>query len=1134
MLAQPFALTNVMLLDGPFREAMLRDKAYLLSLDPNRFLYNFRVNYGLATSVTPYGGWDSPGSEQRGCVVGHYLTACSQMYASTGDPQLKARVDFIVAQWAQCQALATNAGFHAGYLSGFPESHIDRVVNLQPVWAPWYAIHKIMAGLLDAYQWCHNAQALAVLKNEAGWVQYRIDQLTTNQVQAMLDNEFGGMGEVLANLYAVTGNPDHLRLARAFDHARLFDPLAADIDPLDGYHANTQIPKMIAAAREYELTGDSRYHEIATFFWQRVAQHRSFVIGGHGDHEFFFPIADFPRHLSAETCETCNTYNMLKLTRHLFAWQPDAVTMDFYERALFNHILASQEPEQGMFTYLVSLKPGHFKTYSTPENSFWCCVGTGMENHSKYGDTIFFHGTNSLYVNLFIAAQLSWPEQGVMLRQDTSFPESNLTRLTWQCAGPVALDLKIRQPAWATTGLRVTVNGAAQNLPNGPGTYATLSRVWQNGDVVDIELPMTLHTEPLPQDTNTVAFLYGPIVLAGELGTAGMPGSDFAGGQLDYVGVADPLVPVLVGDDATLLNHITPAAGEPLAFQTHGLGQPQDVTLIPFYRLHHQRYSVYWHRYMPAAWTQQAAQIAADEARLVDQVVIGDAASETAHDRQSQNSNTGNAFGLNWRDANNGGWFSYRLAVRPNEAVQLVVKYWGSDTGGRVFDILVDGQNLATQTLDNNQPGQLFDVAYSVPPEWTSGKTNVTVQFQAHSGLMAGGIFGLRLQTTFDPGALMTLSLNVTPHPAPDVRQSAQALATYQNLADHPVPGSPWLVFTSSDTNVFTVSTNGVIQPVRGGTATLTAKYLGLTASRPVTVTNRPPPAPRHRYSFNAANVVNGTNVVDAWHPDEAMWRAVLRGQAVISDGQLVLNGATGTFVELPSGLFNGYDAVTVEAWAAFDNSPVWSYLFAFGDTLGSGQGAGGFWFTPHSGFGDHRLILSDVPGDEWLVTRSGVLDNQGLKHIVAVIDPDYGYEALYLDGVLVNERNDVPFGMNALTNAHSYLGKSTFAWDPFMVGRIREVRLYQGRWSAADVSASFAAGPARVPVQLHTAADAASQRCVLSWVPADTNVLLQWATNLGPTTAWVDLALTPVVSNEQCVVTLPLTNAAMFFRLKL
>ncbi|MGD0651457.1 MAG: beta-L-arabinofuranosidase domain-containing protein [Verrucomicrobiia bacterium] len=612
--AEPFALNQVRLLDGPFKDAMERDHKYLLALDADRLLHNFRVTAGLPSTAKPLGGWEEPDGELRGHSVGHYLSTCALMYASTGDERLKARAGTIVAELAKCQEALPQQGYNKGFLSAYPESFFDRVDAAQKVWAPYYTLHKIMAGLLDVHVYCGNRQALEVLEKMADWLKFRVDRLSHEQMQRALRNEHGGMNEVLANLYAVTGNPEHLRLASAFNHETVFDPLARGEDRLDGLHANTQIPKIIGAAREYELTGETRFRDIATFFWQRAALKRSYVIGGHSDREHFFPIDQFSKHLSPDTAETCNTYNMLKLTRHLFEWEPSAETMDFYERALYNHILASQDPETGMFVYLMSLKPGHFKTYSTPEDSFWCCVGTGMENHGKYGDTIYFHDSNSLYVNLFIASELTWKEKGLVVRQETRFPEQDRTRLTMKCDKPVKLELKVRFPSWTQSGMTVTVNGRRQSIKSVPGSYVTVERQWRSGDTVEVRLPMSLRLETLPGDSKTVAILYGPIVLAGELGTTNMP-SPYARNQTDLNKVPSPLVPVFVSDAKDVLSHVKPVAGKPLTFQTKGIGKPQDVTLIPFYRMHHQRYSVYWSLYTEEEWKKKEAERAAAEAQ---------------------------------------------------------------------------------------------------------------------------------------------------------------------------------------------------------------------------------------------------------------------------------------------------------------------------------------------------------------------------------------------------------------------------------------------------------------------------------------------------------------------------------------
>ncbi|HUZ07791.1 MAG TPA: beta-L-arabinofuranosidase domain-containing protein, partial [Candidatus Paceibacterota bacterium] len=344
----------------------------------------------------------------------------------------------------------------------------------------------------------------------------------------------------------------------------------------------------------------------ANTFWDAVALDRSYVIGGNGDGEHFFPTNQFARHLSPDTCETCCTYNMLKLTRDLFEVKPDAQKMDFYERALYNDILASQDPQTGMFTYFISLKPGHFKVYSTPENSFWCCVGTGMENHSKYGNAIYFQGQDSLYVNLFIASELNWTNKGITVRQETQFPDSDTTTLKIKAEKPVQFAMKIRHPAWAVDGVKVSVNGKKQEIESAPESYYTLDRVWHDGDTVTVQMPMRLHTEFLPDTTNEVALLYGPIVLAGELGTNNLP-SPFARDQNQFNRTRDPSAPVLVTTADTLLQNVKPVSGKPLTFRTRGIGEPEDVTLEPFYQIHRQRYTVYWEIVSPAEWKARAA-----------------------------------------------------------------------------------------------------------------------------------------------------------------------------------------------------------------------------------------------------------------------------------------------------------------------------------------------------------------------------------------------------------------------------------------------------------------------------------------------------------------------------------------------
>ncbi|WP_238010735.1 glycoside hydrolase family 127 protein [Dactylosporangium sp. AC04546] len=559
-----FPLSAVSLLSSPFTANTARTQSYLLFLDNDRMLHTFRLNVGLSSSATACGGWESPTTELRGHSMGHLLSALAQAYASTGNTAFKTKGDALVTVLAQCQARAAAAGFNTGYLSAFPESFIDRVEARQSVWAPYYTLHKIMAGLLDMHLLAGNAQALTVLTGMASWVKFRNDRLTQTQRQNMLDTEFGGMNEVLTNLYQLTGTAAHLAAAQQFDHAEIFDPLASNTDALNNYHANTQIPKVVGAIREYHATGTTRYRDIAVNFWDIVVGHHTYAIGGNSNGEYFKAPDRIASELSDTTAECCNSYNMLKLTRLLFMTNPArADYMDYYEKALYNHILASQDPNSshGFQCYYVPLRAGGIKTYSNDYNSFVCCHGTGMESNTKYGDTIYLHdNASTLYVNLFIPSVLTWSARAVTVRQETSFPEAGSTRLT--VTGSGAFTMRIRIPAWAN-GAAITVNGAAQAAP-APGAYATLNRTWASGDVVEVTLPMALTRESTNDNSTVQAVKVGPIVLAGLYGTQNLSA-----------------LPSLNPSSLT-------ATSTPLQYTAGG------VTLAPFYKVHGQRYSVYW------------------------------------------------------------------------------------------------------------------------------------------------------------------------------------------------------------------------------------------------------------------------------------------------------------------------------------------------------------------------------------------------------------------------------------------------------------------------------------------------------------------------------------------------------------
>jgi DUF1680 family protein len=749
--AIPFPLQSVRLLDGPFRDAMIRDQEYLLSLDQDRLLHNFRVTAGLPSTAQPLGGWEAPDVELRGHAVGHYLSAVSIMFASTGDARFKQRADSLVAEFVKIQA-AESTKFHAGYLSAFPEELFDRVDTRQRVWAPYYTIHKIMAGLLDAHLLTGNAQALDVLTKQADWVVWRNGRLTEEQRQAMLQTEHGGMVETLSNLYAVTGNAQYFTAATWFEHHRIVDPLARGVDPLDNIHANTQIPKIIGAAREYELTGDTRYRDIASFFWDRVAHHRSFAFGGNSDGEAFFPESETSHHLGAEGPETCNTYNMLKLTRHLFAWNPSAETMDFYERALTNHILGSQDPKSGMVIYYCPLKPGAFKTFSTPTESFWCCVGTGMENHAKYNDTIYFHDSSSLYVNLFISSELTWKEKGLKVSQHTKYPEEDSTSLLIAADAPVSMPIHIRYPGWARSGMTVRVNGDAQPIATAPGSYVTIDRTWKTGDLIGVRIPMSLHMEALPDDQHIQALMYGPVVLAGDLGTSGLENVKRYGPSAPPMGrVSSVDVPTFVANTAAdVIAHVKPTAGKPLTFQTSGLGKPNDVTLIPLYKTFEPRYTVYWTIYNPTEYETHKAELAAAaakrkdiETRTIDRVDVSSDASEQAHGYKSQGSSEGFVETRRWRDAARGGFVSYELNIQPDKPLSIVCTFRGGEGQRRSFDVLVDGEKVASESLAYH-PAELIDREYQVSDALTRGKSKITVRLQPQPNARTGGVVEIR------------------------------------------------------------------------------------------------------------------------------------------------------------------------------------------------------------------------------------------------------------------------------------------------------------------------------------------------------------------------------------------------------
>ena len=582
--AVPFPMSNVRLGPGAFSAAGEANRRYLKTLPPDRLLHTFRLTAGLPSSAEPLGDWEKPDCELRGHFAGgHYLSACALAFASSGDEELKRNGDVMVAELAKCQAQHKN-----GYLSAFPQELFDRLRDGVNVWAPFYTIHKIMNGHLDMYVLAGNDQALETVQKMAGWVRSWADPLSEQQMQRVLLVEYGGMGEVLSNLYGVTGKREYLDLARRFDKKWFFDALAAHRDELKGLHVNTHIPQVIAAARLYELTGDKRYWNIADYFWNEVTSERSYCTGGTSNFELWrSDPGALSTQLSPNTAEDCCAYNMMKLTRHLFAWSPHAKYMDYYERVLFNHRMGTIDPETGTTVYYLPLGNGYSKIYAKPFDSFWCCNGTGAEEFAKLTDTIYFHDDDSIFINLYTASEVSWPEKGIRVTQQTTFPEEQRTVLLISAPKPVNVDLKLRIPYWANSG-SVEVNGRTVPAFAGPGSYFVLRGPWKSGDRVELSLPMRLHAAPMPDKESLQAVMYGPLVLAARFEEE--PRDKWyrhftaqekqePAPMLQFKGKVD--------DPASWLE---PAGGQ-LAFST--VAQNQSVAFLPLSKIIHERYSVY-------------------------------------------------------------------------------------------------------------------------------------------------------------------------------------------------------------------------------------------------------------------------------------------------------------------------------------------------------------------------------------------------------------------------------------------------------------------------------------------------------------------------------------------------------------
>jgi DUF1680 family protein len=742
---KPFSLNKVELLDGPFKQATNLNQVSLLNYDPDRLLTRFRIEAGLEPKAEPYGGWEA--ESLAGHSLGHHLSACALMYQTTKDRRFRERANYIVDELEEIQKANKN-----GYIGAFTdgkrifEEEIalgnikSQGFDLNGIWAPFYTHHKVMAGLRDAYRLLGNEKALEIESRFADWIGSIVLGLTHDQAQNMLHCEFGGVQETLADLYDDTGDNKYLEIASVFHHEEIIDPLARGRDILPGKHGNTQIPKLIASSRIYEITGNEDYRIPAEFFWDRVVNHHSYVTGGHGNYEYFGDPDKLRNRLSEGTTETCNVYNMLKLSRHLLIWEPRAEVADFYERALFNHILSSQHPESGKVIYNLSLEMGGHKAYQDPE-WFTCCIGTGVETHSKYGGNIYYHNDQELYVSQYIASKLHWKEQGLTLSQETDYPEEQATHLTFSMDKPAKFTFYIRYPVWADKDFEIDINGKKQKIKAEPGSFIPISRLWKDGDRVDVQLPFSLRTESMPDDDDRIAIFYGPLVLAGDLG----PVEDESAFDHDYV-------PVFITEDRNPGTWLEKINTETNVFKTLKSCEPRNITFKPFYKTHDRRYSVYFDIFTEEKWTKHQAEYMAalEQKKKLDSLTYdafqpGEMQQERDHNFTGEKLNILENFkNRKARGSERGGWLEFEMKVIPGQSMALVFEYWGGFTGSKTFDILVNDQKIATENISEKKDGAFIDVQYDIPGELMSNKETILVKLMPHEGHRAGPFFYAR------------------------------------------------------------------------------------------------------------------------------------------------------------------------------------------------------------------------------------------------------------------------------------------------------------------------------------------------------------------------------------------------------
>lgn len=763
-----FPLGDITLLDGPLKHARDLNVQVLLKYDCDRMLAPYREEAGLQPRKPSYPNWDG----LDGHVGGHYLSALA-INAATGNEECRKRMEYMISE-LQLVLDANNQRPEAwchNYIGGVPNSAKMWTAfskgDFGPyfgTWAPFYNIHKMYAGLRDAWLYCGNEQAKNLFLKFCDWAVDITRDLNDEQMEKMLGNEHGGMNEVLADAYAITGEQKYLDCARRFSHRMLLVPLENGKDCLDNMHANTQIPKVIGYQRIAELAHDVQYHNASEYFWEIVTRQRSLALGGNSRREHFPTKENCIDYINdIDGPESCNTYNMLKLTEDLNRVKPNGMYGDFYETAMFNHILSAQHPQHGGYVYFTSARPRHYRNYSAPNEAMWCCVGTGMEDHGKYGQFVWTHDKgvkaedDALYVNLFVASELNWKDRKMVIRQQTAFPYAE-TSVVEVAKGKGTFILKVRKPSWCEN---FTVKGVGFDADSyEENGFVCMKRKWKKGDQVKISMPMHAYIKPMINVPQYVAIMYGPILLGMKTGTEDMRSliaddsrfGQYAGGKKLALDEAPILLPKHLDDIA---KNLKPVPGKPLHFKlaTH-MENTIDGELQPFFEIHDSRYVMYWlalgendyKAYMQKLADEEKARQAL-EARTVDKVNPGEQQPETDHRMETDDSNKGNTEGIFFRDAKDGHYFSYLMQTKGETNLSLQLKFWGQDEWRTSeFDIYVNDKLLCSVNNSHRwRTTQFKTVDYAIPSEFVKGKKEIRVKFVAHKGKQVGQIYGVRL-----------------------------------------------------------------------------------------------------------------------------------------------------------------------------------------------------------------------------------------------------------------------------------------------------------------------------------------------------------------------------------------------------